>query len=109
MTCPAKPGTCDTCGRRVRWADLQSCRSNGPPGAAIVSPVAPAAPPERSCRDCIHRGDPVLAANGKQVGTEGCGCTSASAPSGVLWWTCGLTGDPVRESKAATCGDFAAR
>ena len=94
------PGFCSHCNRNCRWPDIQSCRSNGPPGT-------PPAPPARSCRDCVHRGAPALAANGKQIGTEGCGCTSESAPSGVLWWFCGLTGDPARESKAARCENFA--
>jgi hypothetical protein len=100
MTCPATPGHCSSCDRRVRWADLQSCRSNGPPGT-------PPAPSARSCRDCVHRGAPALAANGKQIGAEGCGCTSESVPSGVLWWTCGLTDTFVRESKAARCENYA--
>ena len=90
------PGDCPVCDRRVRWPDIQSCRSNGPPGTLP-------APPARSCRDCLHRGAPALAANGKQIGTEGCGCTSESAPSGVLWWMCGKAGGPVRESRANHC------
>lgn len=92
MTCPATPGHCETCNRRVRWAELQTCRE---PAGSLVAAL--------SCRDCLHRGEPVLAPSGKQVGTEGCGCTSESAPSGVLWWVCGITGGPVRESRANHC------
>lgn len=95
MTCPATPGQCSTCERRVRWADLQTCR-----GTANRSESP------NSCRDCIHRGEPVLAPNGKQVGSEGCGCTGESVPSGVLWWTCKLTDKPARESRAERCENF---
>lgn len=93
------PGICPLTGRRVRWAEIQVCHSHG---TDEPTPAAPA----RTCRDCYHRGDPALAANGKQIGTEGCGCTSESAPSGVLWWTCNLTDLFVRESKASLCDNF---
>lgn len=94
MKCPmTSPGLCGTCGRMVRWADIQTCRPN-----ASESP--------KSCRSCVHRGTAVLAANGKQVGSEGCGCTSASVASGILWWTCTLTGTSKRETQAATCENY---
>ena len=56
--CPATPGDCPACSRRVRWADIQACRHGQPASIA----------PARSCSDCAHRGQPLLAANGRQVG-----------------------------------------
>ena len=94
MTCSMRsPGECPACSRRVRWADIQACRHGQPASIA----------PARSCGDCAHRGQPLLAANGRQVGSEGCGCTAASKSRGLLWWACTQAGQPVRQDRASQC------
>jgi hypothetical protein len=60
----------------------------------------------KSCRSCVNRGEPVMAANGRQVGSEGCGCTAQSVASGQLWWTCNQRGSPVREDRAESCSSL---
>ena len=62
--------------------------------------------PDRTCRNCRYCGDGIRNSRGVQVGSEGCGCTSASTPSGLLWWLCEKRGGPVREDRARTCEDF---
>lgn len=89
--CPDRPGHCDTCGRRVRWADIQTCRHAKPP-------------PAPTCHRCVHKGDAALAPDGLQIGEHGCGC--GGRQRGPLWWHCKAMGHVVREDKAARCSDF---
>lgn len=104
------PGQCETWSKRVRWAEIHSCRA----GKSLF-PVEPQQPkPQLSsltCRDCTFQGLPALAPSGKQIGSEGCGCTSESIPSGVLWWQCDNPANitksaPVREDRARNCSLF---
>ena len=60
----------------------------------------------KTCRSCAHRGEPVMAANGRQVGSEGCGCTAQSVASGVLWWNCNKRTAPMRETVAESCEHY---
>lgn len=97
MTCQCDfPQICPRHKRRVYQPDIAQCKATGQPFPAIV----------RTCRDCSNQGPPVLAANGKQVGSDGCGCTGLSVPSGVLWWTCEATNKPTREDRARSCDQF---
>lgn len=95
MSCPSSPGFCESCNRRVRWCDIQSCRG---PANGSESP--------KSCRDCIHGGPVLLDAAGDEIGSKGCGCTGESVASGSRFVTCNLTGGPVNIDKARRCGDF---
>lgn len=93
------PQICPRHKRRVYQPDIDQCKATGQPFPTIA----------RTCRDCFSQGPPVLAANGKQVGSEGCGCTGLSVPSGVLWWTCEATEKATREDRARSCDQFTAK
>lgn len=104
------PGQCETWSKKVRWAEIHSCRAG-----KSLQPVEPrqaqSQPRYVTCRDCIFQGLPALAPSGKQIGSEGCSCTSQSIPSGVLWWSCDhpvnrLKSAPVREDRARKCSEF---
>lgn len=102
MTQPAckcdHPQICPVHKKRVYRAQIAACKATGKP---TVIPT---------CRDCQHQGEAILAANGKQVGSAGCGCTSLSRPSGLLWWACNARdGQAVREDRAASCEEFTAK
>lgn len=99
----SSPGICPVTGRRVRWAEIQSCQSWGPPGSApeITSRKIE---PSKTCRDCVYCGDPAIGESGKQIGSKGCGCPNEIA--GILWWTCGLDGQPTAETRAKRCENY---
>lgn len=90
----AAPGECSTCGRKVRWAEIQSCRGTKGP-----------APPlwETGCADCRFASEPLRAADGSIIGTKGCGCGGGSQPSGKAWVHCGLANRPVMEAIGIRC------
>ena len=108
MTCQCQhPGHCPIRGIATTEAMVTVCVPYQPlPWDLTPKPAAQSQMIARSCRPCINRGEPVLAANGRQVGSEGCGCTSQSVASGMLWWTCSARSSPVREDRAETCQDY---
>jgi hypothetical protein len=63
------------------------------------------------CSTCTHKGDILLAANGKPVGSEGCGCSPASMPTGIHWYHCNHESAkdrtaPMRETVAESCEHY---
>ena len=60
---PSHPGHCEDCKpprhAQLRWAELQTCAR---PANRSESP--------KSCRDCLHRGEPVLAPNDRGSKSE---------------------------------------
>ena len=92
--CPRQPGWCDVCSRRVRWAEVQTCRH----GATVAT--------ARDCRECRFAGPVIVDASGDPVGSKGCGCSALSRASGSTWLTCLATDTPVRAVKAIRCSRY---
>ena len=105
-TCP-HPGHCPIRGIATTPAMVAACVPYQPlPWELTPEPTVQAQLVGKTCRSCVNRGEPVMAANGRQVGSEGCGCTAQSVASGVLWWTCNQRGSPVRGTVAETCENY---
>ena len=101
------PGHCPIRGIATTEAMVLVCVPYQPlPWDLTPAPVTQSQVIGKTCRSCTHRGEPVMAANGRQVGSEGCRCTAQSVASGVLWWSCNIRSLPVRENRAETCENY---